>query len=92
MRGGAGTDLFILGDGQVYYDGSGDADYAIISTFNSAEGDRIQLYGFKNEYNLQENVSGLPEGTAIYHNGTELVGIVENVNGMNLNSSEFSFV
>ncbi|WP_094674163.1 CAP domain-containing protein [Hydrocoleum sp. CS-953] len=93
LRGDAGADLFILGDGQVYYDDNGTADYALIGTFNSSEGDRIQLYGNDNDYVLQENVSGLPVGTAIYTNGgSELIAVVDGVTGMSLsNTSQFSF-
>ena len=94
LRGGAGADLYILGDSQTYYDDNGTADYALIGTFNGAEGDSIQLSGNISDYGLQENVSGLPAGTAIYSNGgTELIGVVDGVTGMDLsNTSEFSFV
>ena len=94
LRGGAGADLFILGDGQVYYDDNGTADYALIGTFNSAESDRIQLYGNISDYDLQQNVSGLPAGTAIYSNsGSELIAVVDGVTGMSLSdTSQFSFV
>ena len=94
LEGGAGADLFILGDGQVYYDDNGTADYALISTFNSAEGDQIQLYGTISDYDLQPDVSGLPAGTAIYSNsGSELIAVVDGVTGMSLSdTSQFSFV
>lgn len=93
LRGGLGADLYILGDGQTYYDDNGTADYALVGTFNGSEGDRIQLFGNSSDYTLQENVGGLPAGTAIYSNsGTELIGVVDGVTGMDLNSSEFSFV
>ena len=97
LGGGSGADLFILGDNiQAYYDDNGNADYALISTFNSSEGDRIQLYGNISDYSFDENVSGLPAGTAIYANsGSELIAVVDGVTGMNwsdTNTSEFSFV
>ncbi|MGD1805012.1 CAP domain-containing protein [Dapis sp. BLCC M126] len=94
LEGGAGADSFILGDAQVYYDDNGTADYALILTFNSAEGDQIQLSGNISDYDLQPNVSGLPAGTAIYSNsGTELIGVVDGVTGMDLSdTSQFSFV
>ncbi|NET46604.1 calcium-binding protein, partial [Okeania sp. SIO2B3] len=92
LRGNADADLFILGDNsQVYYTGNGINDYARIDTFNSAEGDQIQLPGSIGDYTLGEDVSGLPKGTAIYNND-DLVGIVNNVRNMDLNSSDFSFV
>ncbi len=90
LEGGAGADLFILGNGRVYYDDNGSADYALIGTFNSAEGDRIQLSGNISDYDLQPDVSGLPAGTAIYSNsGTELIAVVE---GVTVNGSDFNFV
>ncbi|NEQ72452.1 MAG: calcium-binding protein [Okeania sp. SIO2C9] len=93
LRGNIDADLFILGDnsGQVYYTGNGINDYARIDTFNTAEGDQIQLQGSNNDYTLREDVSGLPRGTAIYNND-DLIGIVNNVRNMDLNSSDFSFV
>ncbi len=93
LRGGAGADLYILGDGQVYYDNNGTTDYALIGTFNGAEGDRIQLYGNTFDYDLQENVSELPTGTAIYRKSdSELIAVVDEVTDMDLNGSDFSFV
>ncbi|NEN93054.1 MAG: type I secretion protein, partial [Okeania sp. SIO3H1] len=81
-----------LGDSsQVYYTGNGINDYARIETFNSGQGDQIQLSGSIGDYTLGEDVSGLPGGTAIYNND-DLVGIVKNVRNMDLNSSDFSFV
>ncbi|WP_275670329.1 CAP domain-containing protein [Okeania hirsuta] len=92
LRGNADADLFILGDSsQVYYTGNGVNDYARIDTFNSGQGDRIQLSGSSGDYTLEENVPGLPKGTAIYNND-DLIGIVNNVVDMDLNSSDFSFV
>ncbi|NET17112.1 MAG: hemolysin [Okeania sp. SIO1H6] len=96
LEGGAGADLFILGNGQVYYDDNGTADYALLGTFNSAEGDRIQLSGNIDDYSFGENVSGLPAGTAIYTNsGSELIAVVDGVTGMNwgnTNTTGLSFV
>ncbi|NEQ36025.1 MAG: hemolysin [Okeania sp. SIO3I5] len=96
LRGGADADLFILGDAQVYYDDNGTADYALIGTFNSAQGDRIQLSGNISDYSFNENVSGLPAGTAIYANsGSELIAVVDRVTGMNwsdTNTTGLSFV
>ncbi|MDJ0554022.1 MAG: CAP domain-containing protein [Microcoleaceae cyanobacterium MO_207.B10] len=101
LIGGAGADRFILGHQWgsfvpsigVYYDDQGNNDYALIKTFNSAEGDNIELYNQASDYTLQENVAGLPAGTAIYSNsGSELIAVVDGVTGMDLTSSEFSFV
>ncbi|MGB3510727.1 MAG: CAP domain-containing protein [Microcoleaceae cyanobacterium] len=101
LIGGAGADRFILGHQWgdyipslgVYYDDQGNNDYALIKTFNGAEGDKIELYNQSSDYTLQENASGLPAGTAIYSNsGSELIAVVDGVTGMDLNSGEFSFV
>ncbi|NEP82635.1 MAG: calcium-binding protein, partial [Okeania sp. SIO3B3] len=92
LRGNAYADLFILGDNsQVYYTGNGINDYARIETFSKTKGDQIQLQGSSGDYTLEENVPGLPKGTAIYNND-DLVGIVKNVRNMDLNSNDFSFV
>ena len=100
LIGGAGADRFIVGSQfgdfmpsiGVYYDDTGNNDYALIKTFNGAEGDKIVLYNQSSDYTLQENVGGLPAGTAIYSGASELIAVVDGVTGMDLNSNEFSFV
>jgi hypothetical protein len=92
LTGGAGNDVFVLGDlrGRFYDDGSarssGMADHARITDF--ASGDKLQLKGSASEY-LQgwiNNLQGV-SGTGIYHdsngNGVldsrdELIALVQN--------------
>lgn len=95
LFGGAGRDTF-----QISYidDGdptnSGTQDYSLIKDFNPNQ-DSIQLTGDKSNYFLATSPQGLPKGTAIYLDqpGTksdELIAIVENKSGLNLNASYFT--
>jgi Ca2+-binding RTX toxin-like protein len=66
LTGGGGADLFVLGDASVvfYNDGLasqvGNTDYALITDFNPAEGDRLQLRGAAASYYLgAHTVTGL---------------------------------
>jgi hypothetical protein len=92
LTGGAGNDVFVLGDsrGRFYDDGStrssGSSDYVRITDFSS--GDKLQLKGSASEY-LQgriENLHGY-SGTGIYHDSNnngildhrdELIALVQN--------------
>ena len=96
LYGGTDDDLFILGDvDQVYYDDKLNDDYALVVNFDSVQGDLIQLHGNANDYTLEENVSGLPAGTAIIlktDGEDEVIGVVDNVINMDLsNTDEFSY-
>ena len=90
------ADTFELGNTvQSFYDEILDDDYGLIVGFASGDGDKVQLSGSSADYSLQENVAGLPAGTAIYLTTTpvdELVGVVKDVSGLSLAGSEFSFV
>ncbi|UUR06971.1 Ig-like domain-containing protein [Sphingomonas glaciei] len=104
LTGGAGNDVFVLGDGRgrFYDDGSnrssGSADYVRITDFSA--GDKLQLKGEASDY-LQgwiNNLQGAP-GTGIYHdtNGNgildardELVALVQNHGP--LDASSFIYV
>jgi serralysin len=94
-------DRFILGDtNQVYYnDGNsnnrGLNDYAKIVGFSTAAGDVIQLKGKAADYNISASPAGVVAGTAIYNNlfgQPELVGVIQNVSGLSLTSTYFSYV
>ena len=51
LYGGAGNDLFVLGDEyNVYYNDNFDSDYAIIQDFELASIDKIQLHGSSSDY------------------------------------------
>jgi len=93
LTGGAGADLYILSyqnSGRLYipYQSNTDnADYALITDFKIAEGDRIQLVQPTNSgssgyaYQLKAAPIGLPTGTAIYAgsnaNSLGLIAIIQ---------------
>ncbi|MEM6451590.1 MAG: lectin-like protein [Cyanobacteria bacterium P01_D01_bin.105] len=85
MLGGAGADIFVLGNAaQAYYQSQGDQDYALIKDFSSAEGDRLQLHGNISSYTQQQQGSDL----YLYRQGTtsDLVAIFENTTTLALNA------
>lgn len=104
LRGGLGSDTFVLGNAsRVYYsDGdpltTGDSDYALIKDFNASE-DVIQLHGSQALYSLDIYTvsSGVFEAALIYDPGiaerAEIIGILQNVSAdLNLTSTAFSYV
>lgn len=100
LKGGGSADVFQLGNkSTVYYnDGKGNnpgwSDYGLVKDFNLRQKDVIQLHGKSNQYRLQAAPEGLPKGTAIFLKTSgqdELVGIVHNVNNLELDSSAFEF-
>ncbi|UFP93076.1 calcium-binding protein [Gloeobacter morelensis] len=106
LTGGTGVDRFILGDSAkcFYEDGNtgsgGLGDYALITDFNSANGDLIQLNGTSSQYLLGSSpVSGV-SGTAVYfdtdgsgavNSADELIAVVQSTSTVSL-SSGFVFV
>ncbi len=95
------ADRVILGDtNQVYYnDGNstnrGLNDYARIVGFSATAGDVIQLKGKATDYSISTSPIAGISGAAIYNNlfgQPELIGIVQNVSGLNLTSAAFSYV
>ncbi len=102
LVGNDGADQFILGNatGSFYDDANGltdgTADYAFLYDF-MVEDDTIQLFGTAADYRLESGATGLPGGTSIWITGTgsesdELIGVVNNVYGLNLDGTEFFFV
>ncbi|WP_160116009.1 cadherin-like domain-containing protein [Candidatus Halocynthiibacter alkanivorans] len=100
--GAGGADLFIFGDeDNVFYDDgdgltTGVADYGFAWDFVSGT-DQVQLHGAETDYLLTEDAAGLPAGTSIWRVGTggdtdELIGALNGVYGLDLNSSDFVFV
>ena len=90
LIGGEGADLFVLGDASnVFYSGSGNADFARVQDFNAAEGDRIQLSGSMSDYSLQLS-RGNTRIFASDGSTADLVGIVLGVSLTDL-SSGFDF-
>ena len=103
LIGGAGADLFILGDeDRAYYNDrnrttEGATDYAFIEDFNPAE-DRIQLHGDRSLYGLSSYTDGLGNVlTNIYYRSAgarpERVGILNNVSAdLTLNNPAFIYL
>ncbi|MBD3883609.1 hypothetical protein IFO70_17720 [Phormidium tenue FACHB-886] len=87
LAGGAGGDRFVLGTakGVCYSDGKsrqpGQADYAIVTDFNSSEGDRLQLAGRTSQYKLGNSPIAGISGKAIFCTlpgaTSELVAIIQ---------------
>ena len=100
LVGGAGADLFVLGDdrGIFYDDGdggtSGTGDYAFVWDFEAGE-DRIVLAGTADDYLLTTDEPGLAEGTAVWSTaggGTpELIGLLSGVTGLTLEDENFFY-
>jgi VCBS repeat-containing protein len=97
LAGGAGSDLFILGDTDwLGYDDrnsatDGTSDYASIVGFNSSE-DKIQLQGSKNNYLLE--VSGSDTRLLINKPGdepNELIAVIQGATNLNLDGDYFVF-
>lgn len=63
LTGGPGADLFILGKETRYYFGNGTDDYARITDFTPAQGDRLQLLGKASDYVLVKEVTPGQEGS-----------------------------
>ncbi len=95
MTGGTGADQFWLGDGLfTYYADSnlftqGSQHQAIITDFSLQEGDAIILHGDAGDYALQE----IDGSTRILQTGgvPEIIGTVEGVTGLDLNSDAFQY-
>jgi Ca2+-binding RTX toxin-like protein len=96
LRGDAGHDIFVLGDGDgVYYNhqgtrAEGNVDLGVIADFNASE-DIIQLYGNAGDYELL-TVNGRTQILYKTPGTKELIGIVNNASGLNLNDSGFTYV
>ncbi|MEL7039703.1 MAG: calcium-binding protein [Cyanobacteria bacterium J06592_8] len=89
LIGGAGADEFFLGDtSNIYYNESGDDDYALIVDFNLSEGDLI-IVTSSGDYFL-DNISlpGLGSGAGIFLNPSfgsrELIGFVQGIDASSL--------
>ncbi|MEH2257821.1 calcium-binding protein [Nostoc sp.] len=106
LIGGAGADLFVLGEAYIqgttlephFYDKAGGNDYALITDFNPTEGDKIQLpncgvsgSSFDHGYELVD--FGILGGTGLYsERGKELIAFLEGTHGLDLNASYFQYV
>ena len=95
LRGNRDRDVFVLGDeNNVFYLGEGEADYALVRDFYISQGDTIQLSGNGADYTLGASPAGLPRGTALFDNNSDLIAIVIVRGGGTLDlgdDSQFSF-
>ena len=84
LSGGAGADVFVLGDvADAFYQESG---YATILDFDSIEEDKLQVFGTAEDYSLSE----YDGGTDIYYQDN-LIAHVANTTEITL-ENDFSFV
>lgn len=89
LTGGDGADLFVLGNVNNHYTGSGEAT---ITDFSLAEGDKIQLYKSADLYDLKLGSFGgssSTQDTGIY-SGNDLIAVVNDVNL--IGSDAFTYV
>ncbi len=101
LRGAAVADVFLLGDedGRFYDDGdsttAGLDDYALVWDFQSGA-DQMQLAGSPADYVLGTTSGSLPSGTSIYafeaSGPNELIGVVNDVYGLQLASDDFIWI
>ncbi|NJK60378.1 MAG: hypothetical protein HC918_09240 [Oscillatoriales cyanobacterium SM2_1_8] len=81
LTGGAGSDVFVLGDSRrAFYLGTGAQDYALITDFNPAT-DFLQVHG-GSVYTVGAAPAGLPTGAALFV-GNDLVAILTGVDPAN---------
>lgn len=92
LIGGPGSDIFVLGsENQSFYNdgetGAGTESCANIEDFKSGV-DTIILHGSSSDYELREDGGS----TLIYEDGSEVIGKVISVTGLNLDSNDFLFL
>ena len=92
LIGGPGSDIFVLGsETQSFYNdgetGAGSESCANIEDFKSGV-DTIILHGSSSDYELREDGGS----TLIYEDGSEVIGKVISVTGLNLDSNDFLFL
>ncbi|MEC4984443.1 MAG: calcium-binding protein [Oscillatoria sp. PMC 1068.18] len=89
LVGGGDSDLFVLGDDELFYNNGDENDFATIQDFKINQGDQIQLVGEFSDYTFTSSVSG---GTNIEFEG-DLIAVVNNVSVANLSQeTNFNFV
>jgi Ca2+-binding RTX toxin-like protein len=79
LSGGTGLDRFILADSTaLYYKGTGNQDFALITDFSFTEGDRIELKSGINYQVAPVTVTSFPKGLGIF-DGSDLIALVQNL-------------
>ena len=92
LEGGAGADLFVLGDvHQAYYTAAGWHDCAVIEDFNPGQGDVIQLHGSRDDYHTETKTINDETQTYLFYKD-DMVALLKNTTSVDLESKNFSFV
>jgi Ca2+-binding RTX toxin-like protein len=98
LTGSTGKDTFVLGDSnKLYYYDDGDAttpgiaDYALITDFNSTEGDIVKLSGSISQYSLDNSPIAGINGQALFLDKPtgeprELIAIFQNSTGLTIDT------
>jgi Ca2+-binding RTX toxin-like protein len=96
LTGGAGADTFVVGSrSQPFYVGQGGTDAAIITDFNAAEGDILELFGSANNYSIVFEDADKIAVDIYYKNplgGTDLIAVLNGVADFNLNANYIRYV
>ena len=87
LEGGTGADTFVLGEDFVYYLEEGD-QFAVITDFSRAEGDKLQVFGSISDYSLEVDYNF---GITLVNYQGESIAYTENVTDLNL-QLDFNFV
>jgi Ca2+-binding RTX toxin-like protein len=96
LTGGSGADTFVLGSSlQPFYARQGGTDAAIVTDFNAAEGDILELFGSTNNYSIVfEDADRI--AVDIYYKkplgGTDLIAVLNGVANFNLNANYIRYV
>ena len=92
LTGGFGADTFVLGDADVHAYGNYSGvfylgnDYARITDFSRAQGDKMEVVGELSDYSLDDSMNVLGSSaldTRVFYQG-ELIAIAENVTGLSI--------
>jgi VCBS repeat-containing protein len=96
LTGGAGADTFGLGDrSKPFYLGGGGTDAAIITDFNPAEGDILELNGFPSDYALVFEDTDKIAVDIYYKNalgGTDLIAVLNGLTDFDLNGNYIHYL
>jgi hypothetical protein len=92
LTGGAGKDLFVLGNyDTAFYVNGGASDYALITDFS--DGDRIGLSGARADYDLRDTSTRLGAGVGIFRKSDDnLIAIVQGRSAGQMQDKDFETV
>ena len=96
LTGGAGADTFVLGSrSQPFYVSQGGTDAAIVTDFNAADGDILELFGSANNYSIVFEDADKVAVDIYYKNplgGTDLIAVLNGVADFNLNANYIRYI